>query len=122
VRTGVLIAAAEPLSIAELRSIPYGRLLDLAAQYGDHALRMAVAPEELDRTPGLALPRKTGNAKHPGRRGHSPEDLQTVVEAWSRARKTHPRAPMKETARSLNYSPAQARRLVRRVQAEGLSD
>lgn len=120
VATGMLVETLEPLSVAQLRSIPFGRLLNLAAQYADNALRFALPADQLDRSPSPALP--TAAKKYPGRRGHSVEDLKKVADVCVEARKTHPSAPMKETARLLAYSVAQARRLVRRAQAEGLID
>lgn len=122
VATGMLIGSSAPLSVADLRAIPFGRLLDLAAIFADDALRMAVPADQLDRmalegVAPLALP-KVG--KRPGRRGHSRERLDQIAEVWARARKTHPHRPMAETAERLNYSVAQARRLVRRAESEGL--
>lgn len=149
VATGLLVGTAEPLSVAELRSIPFGQLLNLAARHADDALRLAMPAQGLDDKVAAVLaelqarveagveltegdlqrvlavrplPKVTGRPKHPGRRGLSPDDLHQAAAAWAEARRTHPSAPMQETARLLYCSLATARRRVRRAQAEGLSD
>lgn len=120
VATGMLVGMAEPLSVAELRSIPLGRLVAIAATSGDDALRAAMPPEQLDREPPPALPSTTRKRAHPGRRGLSRADLEQVAQAWADARITHPHAPMKQAAARTSRSLAQTRRLVRRAEAAGL--
>jgi len=118
VLTGLLVGTEQPLDVATLRNeIPLGRLRELAAAHADDAMRAAIPFGQLE---GVALPQET--RKRPGRRGHPPEMLARVAETWSTALRARPRAPMTETARQLGYSVAQARRLVRRAQAEGFID
>lgn len=112
--TGMLIWADWPIEVADIRAIPLGHLRDLAARGADDALRMAIPANELDRTYSWPQP-TTVRAKSPGRRGHEPEFLDRVLQTYQQAQRTHPSAPMKETARMLNYSVAQARRLVRKA-------
>jgi hypothetical protein len=114
--TGLLIGAEE-LTSSDLRAIPLGRLLDIAAQYGDDALRMLLPPEQLDQAFTTSI-----KPKPPGRRGVSSKELDTVARAYTTALGTHPRAPMKQAAALSGRSVAQTRRLVRRAEDEGLLD
>ena len=114
--TGLLIGAEE-LTSSDLRALPLGRLLDIAAQYGDDAMRMLLPPEQLDQA------FNTGIKPNPsGRRGVSSKELDLVARAYTSALATHPRSPMKQAAALSGRSVAQTRRLVRRAEDAGLFD
>jgi hypothetical protein len=122
VATGLLIGMAEPLSTDELRRLPLGRLLAIAARDADNAMRQRLPAEQLDHTFTPGLPPLTRKRGRPGRRGLSEDDLREVADAYRDALKTHPQSPMSHTAKVTSRSLAQTRRLVRKVETLGLTN
>ncbi len=114
--TALLIASTDALDRAALRDITVAKLRDFTAARADDAMRLRLPPEEALRS--RPLPREAGPGA--GRPRHSSEALEVVAQAWAAALLSHPSTPMKQTAAALGYSLSQARRLVRRAEAEGI--
>jgi hypothetical protein len=102
VATGLHIETVDPLTTTLLRTLSAPDLL-----------AAALSPDAgTDTAPGDPL------TYRPGSVGHSADDLAEVLAIYADALRTHPRSPMTWTAKILDRSVAQTRRIVRQAEQQ----